>query len=102
MKILWKVVAEIEVEPGDLNLEPGYNKGFMNVITWADSKDSIRDKLSRYLESFKWQLLSVDDVWPVDELSEYGEELAEMVERARQNPNAIILGCFHSYREKLQ
>jgi len=102
MQRLWKVIAEIEVQPGDFNLEPGYTKGFMNVITWASSAHSVQEKLSQYLKSFDWQLLLVDDVAVVDESGGYEEEIAEMIERARQNPKAIILGCFHAYQQRLQ
>jgi hypothetical protein len=102
MERLWNVIAEIEVEPGDLNLEGGRTKGFMNVITWADSPGSIKEKLSRYLGSFKWELLSLDGAYPVEESADYGEELTDMIRRARENPDAIILGCFHSYPDVLQ
>lgn len=99
--VLWKILAEIEVEPGDLGNETDYTKGFMNVIVWGASETSARDRLSQYLESFTWRLLSVPEVERVDESKGYGEDVLAMVERARQNPKAIILGCFHSYREGL-
>jgi hypothetical protein len=102
MESLWKAIAEIKVEPGDLGLDSSHTKGFMNLITWASSPDLIREKLSRYLGSFNWELLSLEDIRRVDDSSTYGEELTDMIERARPNPNAIILGCFHSYRETLQ
>jgi hypothetical protein len=40
---------------------------FVNVTTWADSLETAREKLSRYLESFKWHLISIEDAHPIDE-----------------------------------
>ena len=102
MERLWKIIAEIEIEPGDLGLDTTHTKGFMNVVTWASSPDAIGEKLSRYLGTFNWQLLSVEDIRRVEDSGNYGEELTDMIERARRNRNAIILGCFHSYRDALQ
>ncbi len=42
---LWRTV-EIEVEPGNLGLERGYTKGFIDVVMWAESRQSARDDLS--------------------------------------------------------
>ena len=64
MERLWKLRVEIEVKSGDLNLKAEYMRGFMNVVTWAISDESAKDKLTN---------------------------------NAIGNPNAIILGTFHSY-----
>ena len=101
MERMWKIRAEIEVEPGDLDLEPGYTKGFMNVVTWASSNQSAKEKLATYLGTFKWALLDVEESGPIDlEDSESNSEINELVSKAEGNPDAIILGTFHSYREK--
>lgn len=91
--------AEIEVEPGDLDLEPGYTKGFMNVVICGTTEESIKQSLSNYLSSFRWKLLSTEDVQLVEEGSEQGDEIDDMVERARPNPDAIILGTFNAYKD---
>jgi hypothetical protein len=97
MEAMWKVVAEVLVEPGDM--PSGSTKAFVPVTTWADSADTAREKLSRYLESFNWHLISIEDAHPIDENGDYGEEVADMIERTRNNPKAIILGRFFSYKE---
>src|SRR5437870_1125475 len=94
---IWKVVAEVLVEPGDM--PSGSTKGFLTATTWADSLDTVTKKLSRYLESYKWHLISIEDAHPIDENQDYGEEIAEMIERTRNNQDAIILGTFFSYKE---
>jgi len=74
-------------------------KAFVPVTTWADSAESAEKKLSDYLKSFKWHLISVEDARRIDEREDYGDEVAEMIDRTRSNPRAIILGRFFSYKE---
>lgn len=97
MNTIWLVTSEILVEPGDV--PSGSTKGFMNITTWADSIETIKEKLSRYLETFKWHLVSIEKAHPIDESHDYGDEIERMLERTRSNPDAIILGTFHSYKE---
>lgn len=97
MKIIWLVTSEILMQPGDM--PSGSTKGFMNITTWADSAENAKEKISRYLETFQWHLLSIEMAQPVDEARDYGEEIEDMLERTRTNLDAIILGTFHSYKE---
>jgi hypothetical protein len=73
---IWKMRAEIEVEPGDLDLEPGYTKGFMNVVICGTTEESIKESLSNYLSSFRWKVLSTEDVQLVEVGSEPGMKSA--------------------------
>jgi hypothetical protein len=97
MEEIWKVVAEILVKPG--TMPSGATKGFINITTWADSTQTARDKIEHYLASFEWQLISIEDARPVDPDEVYGEQIGDMIDRTRNNPGAIILGTFHTYKE---
>jgi hypothetical protein len=98
---MWKIRVEIEVEPGDLDLDPGYTKGFMNVVTWASSEQSAREKLTTYLSTFNWKMLGVEGSEPIDSENVVPKsEIVELAEKAKENPNAIVLGTFHSYLQK--
>jgi len=97
MKTIWLVTAEILVKPGVM--PSGSTKGFVNITTWADSIETIREKLSGYLESLRWHLISIEKAQPIDESQDYEDEIEDMLERTRSNPDAIILGTFHSYKE---
>ena len=68
----------------------------MNITTWAESSKTAKVKIERYLESFGWHLVSVEKVDIIDEDYEYGEDVSNMIERTRSNPNAIILATFHT------
>lgn len=95
---IWKLVVEVLVEPGDT--PSGLTKGFMNVTTWADSATSATDKLAKYIVRFKWHIVSVEDARPVADNEEFEDEgMEEMITRTRTNPNAIILGTLHGYKE---
>jgi hypothetical protein len=98
MERIWKLVIEVLVEPGDM--PSGLTKGFMNVTTWADSAESARDKLDKYIERFKWHVISIEDARPIADDEQFEDEsMEDMIARTRTNPNAIILGTFHGYKE---
>ena len=88
--VLTEIVAQTTGQPSEI--------GFMNVMTWADSCDSAGAKIKQYLESFGWHLVSVEKADVVEENVVYGEDVADMIDRTRNNPKAIILGTFHTYK----
>jgi len=95
METMWLVLAEII---SDSEGSSGSKVGFMNITTWADSKEAVSFKIETYLNSFGWHLVVVDKADVVSEQSQYGDEVADMIDRTRDNPNAIILGTFHTYK----
>jgi hypothetical protein len=95
MESMWLVVAEVIAEAEGTSES---EIGFMNITTWAVSKEDASSKIEKYLNSFGWSLVLVDKAEVIDEESGFGDEVADMVERTRNNPNAIILGTFHTYK----
>lgn len=93
---LWIVTSEIVLKPDDL--PSGNTKAFVNVVTWADSSKMAEDKVSRCLESYGWSVISIEDSHPVDEDRIYEEEIADIIDQARVNPNAVIYGRMWSYK----
>lgn len=82
----------------ELEIRLASDVGFMNVTTWADSKEAASTKIRRYLESFGWNMISVEQANVVEDEGVYGEDIADMIERTRGNAKAIILGTFHTYK----
>jgi hypothetical protein len=97
MQLIWRIVAEILTESGDL--QSGFTKAFVNVITWADSPESANKKFGDYIKRFNWHIITVEFSQPIIEGGEYSEEMEGMIESTRENPNAIILGTFFTYKE---
>lgn len=89
------VCIERIVQTGDNSSPSGI--GFMNITTWADSRDTAVSKIGEYLESRGWHLVSVERAHVVNEDGECGEVELDQIERTRNNPDAIILGTFHTY-----
>ena len=92
---VWMVCMELISPPADSSPS---KIGFMNITTWADSKEKAEAKIQDYVESLGWHLVSVERSHVVSENREYGDVEWNQIERTRQNPNAIILGTFHTYR----
>jgi hypothetical protein len=95
MEKMWLVLVEIVAET-DNSL--GSKIGFMNITTWADSRGAACSKIEHYLKSFGWHMVSVDKANIIDEQTEYSDDVVDMIDRTRSNPNAIILGTFHTYK----
>jgi hypothetical protein len=96
MERVWRLVIELSVPPGDMS--SGRSHEFMNVITWADCCESAKKKITEYLQEFRWQVIGVEDAHVISEDEEYSsEEMSDMISRTRVNPDAIILGTFHTY-----
>jgi hypothetical protein len=49
------------------------------------------------LESYGWNLLGVEESNPASLAHDYSDEVADMLERTRANPNAVIYGTFHTH-----
>lgn len=95
MEKMWLIVAEI------LSNSHGSSAaeiGFMNITTWADSKESASSKIEGYLNSFGWHLVQVEKVVIINDAFAWADDVADMIERTRGNPSAIILGTFHTYK----
>jgi hypothetical protein len=93
---LWIITAEILVEPGDLS--SGDTKGFANIVTWADSPKTAQQKVSEVLKSYRWELLGIDATRLFDEARSYNDEVLDIIDQARTNPNACIIGTVFSYK----
>jgi hypothetical protein len=93
---LWVITAEILVEPGEL--PSGETKGFANIVTWADSPKTAQQKVSEVLKSYKWEVLQIEATRAFDESRRYDDDVLDIVDQARTNPNACIIGTVFSYK----
>lgn len=90
-------IGSIEISWSDDKTPNVFRPAFTAVTTWAASPDEFRAKCVRMLDSYCWKLLGVERSNPVPENGKYSEEVEDMLERTKANPNAIIYGTFYSY-----
>jgi len=64
MEKMWLVLIEVV---GETDSSVGSKIGFMNITTWADSKESARSKIEKHLNSFGWHLVQVEKADIIDE-----------------------------------
>ena len=93
---IWMVCIELIAKMGEAGSPPKI--GFMNITTWADSNEGAVDKIREYVESLGWHLASVESAHVIKEDGEYPHAVIDQIEKTRANPNAIILGTFHTYK----
>jgi hypothetical protein len=94
---IWMVCVEMSMPSTDESSATS-EIGFMNITTLADSQEMAEAKIQKCLESYGWQLISIDNGHIISDDREYGEPELDQIERTRGNPDAVILGTFHTYR----
>jgi len=92
LRELWIGEIEVLTEPTG-----GNTRAYTNVIAWADSRQEYGRSASAVLEGYGWTVLKTENVRPVSRESNYREEIAEIIERARSIPKACIFGTLHYY-----
>jgi hypothetical protein len=90
-------IGTIEISWSDEKTPDVFRPAFTVVTTWATTSEEFREKCDRMLESYGWKLLGVDRANPAPENGDFSDEVEDMLERTRGNPNAIIYGTFYSY-----
>jgi hypothetical protein len=95
--VIWIGTMEISFTDHEGPSETKPKPAFTVVTTWATSPDKYGQKCKRMLEGYGWNLLGVERARPAPEDGEYSEAVPDVLERTRNNPNAIICGTFHTY-----
>jgi hypothetical protein len=90
-------IGTIEISWVDEKTPEVFRPAFTVVTTWAANAEEFRDRCTLMLESYGWKLLDVDRANPIPDDGDFSEEVEDMLERTRSNPNAIIYGTFYSY-----
>jgi hypothetical protein len=90
-------IGTVEVYWANEDEPTKFDPAFTVITTWASNAEEFREKCIQMLESYGWKLLSVNRANPIPEGAAFSEEVADMLERTRSNPNAIIFGTFHNY-----
>jgi hypothetical protein len=94
MKELWIGVVEVLTEP---NPKTGNTLAFTHAVTWAEVASDYAESVHAVFSGYGWTVLSLENVRPIGANGEISNETAEMIERAKSNPDACIFGTFHYY-----
>ena len=90
-------IGTIEISWTDESASKVFRPAFTVVTTWASNAEEFCEKCSRMLKNYGWTLINVERANPVPVDVEFSEEVEDMLERTRSNPNAIIYGTFYTY-----
>lgn len=96
---LWKGLVELRRLP-DSQLLRGWAGAFTWIVTWASNSAEFRNRTELLATSLGLYVLGIEGEHPIqpDGYTTVTEEIAEMIERAAGNPDAILHGTFHTYR----
>lgn len=90
-------IGTIDLSYFDSDKPDSRKNAFAVVTTWACKPEEFAEKCKLMLESYGWSLLGVEKSNPASPIQDYSDEVADMLERTRVNPNAVIYGTFHTY-----
>jgi hypothetical protein len=97
MQELWIGVVEVLTEP---SVGSGDTRAFTNVVTWATNASDYVDSVTTVFIEYGWTVLGTENERPVAGETDFNEEIAEIIERARHIPKACIFATFHYYPSK--
>jgi hypothetical protein len=90
-------IGTVEISYTNEKAPTVFKSAFTVITTWACSAEEFREKCARMLAHYGWKLIEVDRANPVRDDGEFSEEVEDMLERTRSNPDAIIYGTLHTY-----
>jgi hypothetical protein len=96
MADIWYTVAEVKLEPGDLE-NTDRTLGFMKIMSWAEDEGSFLDKFNSYFLGYNWHILGTENTRKIDVSVNHGDEVQEMIDDLLRNRNHIRLGTLHTY-----
>jgi len=97
MKELWIGVVEVITEP---SVGSGNTRAFTKVVTWASSTPDYVDSVTSVFAKYGWSVLSTENERPVAGLTDFSDEIVEIIDRARDNPRACIFATLYYYPSK--
>jgi hypothetical protein len=97
MRELWIGVVEVLTAP---DIGDGDTRAFTNVVTWAKDASGFVGSVTAVFAGYGWTVLSVENERPVACETGFEEGIAEVIERARENPHACVYATFHYYPSK--
>jgi hypothetical protein len=97
MRQLWIGVVEILTES---SVKGGDTRAFTNVVTWARNAPDFVRSVTAVFSEYGWTVLGTENKRPIAREAGFNEEITEIIERAKVNPNACIFATFYYYPSK--
>jgi hypothetical protein len=96
---MWRGLVEIRRLPHSDLLRDSAG-AFTWVVTWASTAAEFRNQADRLAASLGLYVFGVEGEHPIADVvpRAFSDEIADLIERAEHNPNAILYGTFHKYR----
>jgi hypothetical protein len=91
---LWIGVVEVLTEP---SAGAGNTRAFTNVVTWAETASDFIESVSAVFKEYGWHVLGAENQRPIANETNFSEEIAEIIKRARHNSKACIFSTFYYY-----
>jgi hypothetical protein len=102
-KQLWIGVVDVRHLKANNEILRDVKGAFVNIVTWASSVEDYARNAELIASELGLFVCEVVGPEPVEmrrkRVGEFEEDIEDMISRARDNPNAIIYGTFHTYEK---
>jgi hypothetical protein len=98
--VLWIGLVEVRARAKNNFVLDGAKGAFVDIVTWASDQEEYRLKVNvivKKLDLFAVEITNAEPVSGRRKRTPLDDDTEEMVERATNNPNAIIYGTFDTY-----
>lgn len=97
-------IGRVEVRPIEKGTVLDDAKGaFVNIVTWASTSEEYRINIELILAKLHLILVDIVNPEPVQRRrsreGDFDEAIEDMIDRAQNNPRAIIYGTFHLWEK---
>ncbi len=102
---LWTGLACLKANPKVKGFRRfGNGKGaFVNVVAWVESQEEFQERVKRHVEELDCILVELERVQLLEtrmSAEDYPEELINMRQTAKREPNDAVFGTFHIWHQE--
>jgi hypothetical protein len=101
-KQIWIGLVGIRPLP-DAEVLQEVSGAYTNVLTWASSGTEFAERVRKLMDEMKMIITEIEDAEPLSNrggVEDFDGEIAESISEVEKNPDAIVYGTFHSWKER--
>jgi|SRR5450432_727063 hypothetical protein len=100
-KEIWIGLVEVRPLP-DSEILKTASGAHVNILTWASNATEFRDKAEELMHYLHLILVSIENPEPLHDRgapADFDDDVAEIIDQVQKNPNAIMYGTFHTWKD---
>jgi hypothetical protein len=100
-KQIWIALVSVQPLP-DSEILKDASGAHVNVLTWASGAAEFREKAQELMNYLHLMVIGIENPEPLrnrGEIKDLGDTVAEIASQVQQNPDTIMYGTFHCWKD---